>query len=48
MPPSEKAIWRIKEILRTNFGGRFTVAEDLMKIPARASAERKNPGKNKR
>lgn len=34
MPPAEKAIWRIKEIVRTNFSGKFTVARDLIIIPA--------------
>ena len=35
MPPSEKAIWRVKEILGTNFTGKVTVAEDLMRIPVK-------------
>lgn len=34
MPPSENALWRINEIVRTNFGGKHTVARDLITIPA--------------
>ena len=36
MPPSDKGIWRIKEIVRSNFGKKTTVARDLLTIPAKS------------
>ena len=39
MPPSEKALWRISEIVRTNFNGKFTVARDLITIPAKSDKQ---------
>ena len=36
MPPADKALWRINEIVRSNFEKKITVARDLLTIPAKS------------